>query len=360
MPRAHIGVLILVACLFGSDLSTRPALPGGASLALASSGDAAGGSGNGSALGYGFGASLDQPFQAVGSQALASVFFFNLSQQDAWGFGVPLGGEGCSFFVNILDDKGRLVRRPRVPCPLASTSPQASPVGFYSLPAGTFRRFDVPLPLAYASSETGDPDGTLLPGGLYTLQATQLFEGPGPGGSAFGFLPFQGGDPEARVPFRIFQCTQSAGPLPVRELVQGSFSGYRNNDPTFSGEDLVLRTGQAGLQFWFQHTAPLLSPPPPPAVDLSQEMVIVSIAGPRPNGRSSLRITSVWESPCQLVVTVQETTFPVGVDVLSSPFDIVAVPRSVKEVVFLHLRASVITIVPQLSSQCPGAVGSCP
>jgi hypothetical protein len=287
---------------------------------------------NSGGLGYGFGAQLDQPFQAVGSQAAATVFFFNLSGQDAFGFADPVGGEGCSFFVNILDTQGRLVRRPQTACPLVGRMP----IGPFPLPAGTFRRFDVPLPLTYASSETGDPDGALLPGGLYTLQATQLFNGPGPGGSSSGFQVFQGGDPEARVPFRIFQCSPPAGPLPIRELVQGSFSGYRSNDPKFFGEDLVLRTGGAGLQFWRQHTSLSTPPPDPPAVDLTREMVLVSRLGPRGSGASSIHITAVEEKPCHLEVTVVEVIVPFAPAVLASPFAIVAVPRSLKEVVFVH------------------------
>lgn len=286
---------------------------------------------NGS-LGYGFGAQLDQPFQAVGSQATATVFFFNLSGQDAFGFGDPIGGEGCAFFVNILDAQDRLVRRPRVPCPLVGRMP----IGPFPFPAGTFRRFDVPLPLAYASSQTGDPDGEPLPGGLYTLKARQLFGGPGPGGSPGEVPVFQGGDPEARVPFRIFQCSPPAGPMPIRDLTAGAFSGYRAGDPTFSGEDLVLRTAQAGLQFWRQHTAFIIPPPSPPAVDLTQEMVLVSLLGLRRTGASSVRISAVEEKLCHLEVTVVEVISPIGLDVLTTPFDIVAVPRSLKEVVFVY------------------------
>ncbi len=307
-------------------------------------------------LGYGFGAQLEQPFHEVGSQALASLFFFNLSQQDAVGAGTPVGGEGCSFFMNILDDKGRLVRRPRGICPLRQGVVTRAPIRPFPLPAGSFRRLDVPLPLAYASSETGDPDGTPLPGGLYSLKATQLFNGPGPGSPLF---MFGGGDPEARLPFRIFQCTTPAGSLPIRELVRGSFSGYGNNDPSFYGEDLVLRTGPAGLQFWERHTSWISPPPGPPAVDLSQEMVLVSLLGRRPDGWHSIQITSVEEKPCHLEVTVLETISPNGIDVVTNPFDIVAVPRSLKEIVFFH-DVAVPPLRSESNTQCSGGVGSCP
>ena len=375
MPRACTVILVFVAFLFASDLPPRAGLPGGPSLAFAAAGDAAGGNGENSALGYGFGAQINRPFHEVGSQALATVFFFNLSRQDAYGQWVPVGGEGCSFFVNILDEKGRLVRRPRAFCPLRGvidmpaagapnqTSPPAqgfevqlaAPIGPFPLPAGTFRHFDVPLPLAYASSQTGDPDGVPLPGGLYTLKATQLFNGPGPGSPLF---MFGGGDPEARIPFRIYQCSPPAGPLPIRDLVRGAFSGYRYGDPNFFGDDLVLRTGPAGLQFWGQHTSLITPPPGPPAVDLAQEMVLVSLAGYRPSGASAIQITSVEEKVCHLEVTVWETIAPIGVSVITNPIHIVAVPRRLKEVRFIH--AVELPDLPLSGIQCGEGDASCP
>ncbi len=358
MPRTRTVILVFVAFLFvtflsASNLPPRPGWPGGSSLAFAATGDASGGESGNSTLGYGFGVQVNQPFLQVGSQALATLFFFNLSRQDAYGQWVPVGGEGCSFFMDILDEKGRLVRRPWAFCPLRegidmpagggssqSSSPSqgldvrmAAPIGPYPLPAGTFHHFTVPLPLVYASSVTGDPDGTLLPGGLYTLKATQLFNGPGPGDPLF---MFGGGDPEARVPFRIFQCSPPAGPLPIRELVGGYFSGYRYGDPTYFGDDLVLRTGPAGLQFWSQHTSMTAPPPDPPAVDLTQEMILASLAGYRGSGGGTFHITSVEEKLCHLEVSVLETYSPIAIAAITNPFHIVAVPRSLKEVRFVH------------------------
>jgi len=317
-------VLVVLACAF----------PAGAASSGSAVGDASDPNSAPASLGYGFGAQINQPFHPVGTQAFASIFFFNLSRQDAFGAWVPVGGEGCSFFVNILDEKGRLVRRPRAICPLLDVA--AMPIGPSPLRAGTFRRFDVPLPLVYASSETGDPDGALLPGGLYTLHATQEFNGPGPEDP---LLMFGGGDPEARVPFRIYQCgPYPAGglPMPMRELAKGAFSGYRNTDPNFFGEDLVLRTEAAGVRFWEQHTSIWAAPWNPPAVDFSREMVLVSLAGRRPSGQNSIQITSVEEKPCHLEVTVVETTAPIGIAAITSPFHMVAVPRSLKEVRFIH------------------------
>jgi hypothetical protein len=155
MPRARIVILVVVVFLFASDLPSPSGVSGGPSLAFAAAGDASGGNSENSAIGYGFGAQINQPFLEVGSQASASVFFFNFSRQDAYGLWVPVGGEGCSFFVNILDDKGRLVRRPWAICPLLDVAAMPAVIGPFPLPAGSFRHLDVPLPLAYASSQTG-------------------------------------------------------------------------------------------------------------------------------------------------------------------------------------------------------------
>jgi hypothetical protein len=170
---------------------------------------------------------------------------------------------------------------------------------------------------------------------------------------------FGGGDPEARVPFRIFQCSPPSGPLPIRDLVRGSFSGYRYGDPSYFGEDFVLRTGPAGLQFWGQHTSLVTPPPDPPAVDLAQEMVLVSLAGYRTSGAHFIQITSVEEKLCHLEVTVWETIAPVGTAVITSPFHIVAVPRSLKEVRFVHAAEFPAPLYPNLQCQ-EGTAGSCP
>jgi len=280
-------------------------------------------------LGFGIGVQIDRPFQEVGSEALAAVFFFNHSPQDAWGVGYPVAVEGCSFITSIRDEKGRLVRQ-TPPCPIAA------PIGPILLQSGAFLRWDVPLPLEYRTSETGDPDGSLLPGGLYTLEAVSFFDGPRPSNGPFAG---PGGDPEARVPFRIYRCSQATGTgLPIRDLGEGEMSGYRYGDPAFHGEDFVLRTEGAALQLWQEHTSHISPPQPPPFVDFSREMVLVALMGYQPwGGGPWIRIRSVEEKPCHLEVTVEEAWIPGPLAVITNPYHIVTIPRSMKEVVFLHM-----------------------
>jgi hypothetical protein len=71
-------------------------------------------------------------------------------------------------------------------------------------------------------------------------------------------------------------------------------------------------------------------------VDLSREMVLVSVLGPSSQLASSAQISSVEEKVCRIEVRVTVDSFPVGLDLAANPVDIVAVPRSLKEVVFIH------------------------
>jgi hypothetical protein len=290
-------------------------------------------------LTYGFGLQIDMPFQKVGGTAVATVLFFNMSSQDAYGY-VPVGGEGCSFFVNVRDDRGRLVRRPLVPCPMME-DPAIAPVGPWKLAAGTFLSHDVPISLEYIQSETGDHDGEPLPGGLYTLESWHFFEGPrrqnmldmGPGGK-----------PEASIPFRISACSKDTGDRRIRSLERGSISGYRYGDPEFYGEDLVFRTRPAFRQFWKQHAGIWEPAPRMPEVDFDTEMVIATVMGYQPMGGSTTSVSSVDERRCRVEVSVSDVYFPglgpaEGIAVLTNPYHIVAVPRSMKEPVFQHFVA---------------------
>lgn len=69
----------------------------------------------------------------------------------------------------------------------------------------------------------------------------------------------------------------------------------------------------------------------PPKVDFSREMVLAAFMGTRPTGGYAIKITSAREEKGKLVVTVTEQQPPPGsmaIQVLTSPFHIVAVKRS--------------------------------
>jgi hypothetical protein len=131
----------------------------------------------------------------------------------------------------------------------------------------------------------------------------------------------------------------------------------------FQGEDLVLRTGLLGMQFWQAHTANVTPAPPPPAVDFSREMVLVSLLGTRPTSGYGVRITAVAEKACHLEVTVEGSSIePLSstgavMPVITNPFHLVAVPRSLKEVRFIHTVEFL--DLPLLGSPCDEGDASC-
>jgi hypothetical protein len=208
----------------------------------------------------------------------------------------------------------------------------------YPVPAGTLHRLPAPLEMVYQWGDTPDPDGEPLPGGSYTLWATHDYHGPvlpSPDGVSRGGNI--GSNPSAEVPFRIALCDGAGGPMPMRSLDQGEMSGYRYGDMNFRGEDLVLRTKEAAQAFWIEHTSNRFPPPAPPAVDFRTEMVLVSLLGWQSSGGGPvIEIRSVEESPCRVTVLVHRDTDPGPLDVITNPFHAVAVPRSLKEVRFVH------------------------
>jgi len=282
-----------------------------------------------SALDFGFGVQLDEPYKTPGEDARATLFFFNLTSWDAPGGWVNMGGPGCRYQVMVRDPKGRIVWRPDVMCPAAVMS--------FPFPAGTLLMLPMDLSMVYQASETPDPDGEPLPGGAYMMEARHDYNGPQvPGGAADEFVPGPGGEPRAEVPFRIVQCDGAGGWMPVRDLGRDSMSGYRYGEPGFHGEDLVLRTEEAALAFWAEHNSHRGVVPPPPRVDFGAEMVVVAVMGTQSTIGPSIEIVGVEEYPCHIMVQVREDMRPGQLPALSNPVHAVAVPRSLKEVLFIH------------------------
>lgn len=284
-------------------------------------------------LDFGFGLQVDDPYPSPGGPLQATVFFFNRSDRDAPGNYADFGGVGCRFDLVVRNAKGRIVWRPNNPCPLGEPGTGAAPAGPFPFPAGTTLVYPVPLTMVYRASDTLDPDGEPLPGGPYMLEANHDYDGPKlPDPEVFA----PGGVPAARVPFRVVHC-ESPGTQPVpRQLGSGRVSGYRYGDPSFSGEDIVLRSEQAALAFYAAHASLISPPPPPPTVNFDEEMVLVTLLGYQPTTGPRIQILSVEEHSCHLLVNVTDDRRPGHLPAVSNPFDAVAVPRTLKEVVFVH------------------------
>jgi hypothetical protein len=209
-------------------------------------------------------------------------------------------------------------------------------MGPFPFPGGTLLQYPVDLTLAYQLSDTYDPGGEPLPGGPYTLEARHDYHGPViPMGETGGWG--EGGEPRAEVPFRITVCDRtSMGPMPMRDLGATTISGWRYREPGFHGEDLVLRTAEAGMAFWVEHTNGVPAQPEPPEVRFGAEMALVSLSGNRTQG---VEILSVEERHCHILVRVRDQVVPGGGPALTNPAHGVAVPYSMKEVIFVHAMA---------------------
>lgn len=300
----------------GSDPGTAPG-SGGGSL--------------GGALDFGFGLQVDRPYQEVGGTAEATLFFFNMTSQDADGAWANPGGFGCRYHVVVRDAKGRLVWRPQTLCPLDA----AAPIGPFPFPGGTLLQLPATIPLVYRGSEISVPDGTPLPGGAYTLEARHDYAGPvhPEGPQTIGL----GGVPEATVPIRLVECRTPAPLTVVESLDQGEISGYRYADDEFYGEDFVLRTREEAAAFWKAHTSHLFPRPKPPEVNWEEEMVLATVMGFQTTGGGpSTTITDVIENRCHIEVQVTEAWIPGPLDVITNPYHLVKIPRSLKEVTFTH------------------------
>jgi hypothetical protein len=287
-----------------------------------------------STLGFGYALQLDRPFHPVGGTANATSLFFNLSGQDTLGRAFPSGW----VWLIVRDAKGRRVTE-APPRPWPDPMP---PVWMpFPFPSGEVRQIDTPVRLVYANSETGDQDDVPLPGGLYTLEGSPHYAGPIPmqaGLPGDDWERAPGGDPAAKIPFRVYRCSRGVTNMPMRDLDRGERSGYRYGDPSFQGEDLVLRTTGAAALFLSEHLGQYDPPPLPDSVSFRTEMLIVALMGHQTSGGGpEIWIESVEEKECHVEVTVVEAWIPGPLDVITNPYHIVVVPKSQKEVLFEHL-----------------------
>lgn len=280
-------------------------------------------------LQYGLGLQLDRPLQEPGRTATADLFLFNSSSQTLRARSPDLSEpDHCQFLWWIEDfQTRRFVSRVTGAC---STAPWEE----IDLPQGTFLRWTLDVPMSYRRSETLDPNGTPLPGGIYRLvgQVRMVVPlSPGGFGPSLTYTPF------ANLPFHVVVCDETSEPLAMRPLGRGTGSGYPVPARAGRSEDRVLvtlRTEEAAQGFWTEHTRGMDPKPSPPAVNFDEEMVLVLISS-RPPATSTpgLRFLSVSENPCELVAAVQDATdFEAEGDPDAGTWAAVAVPRSQKAV----------------------------
>jgi hypothetical protein len=108
--------------------------------------------------------------------------------------------------------------------------------------------------------------------------------------------------------------------IPMRPIDKGTMSNMDD------ARQASARSVEEWSKLWTQHAGERTRP----AVDFTKEVVVAVFMGTRPTAGFSIEITRVREEGPALVVTYKETRpAPGGVtaQVLTSPFQIVAVPK---------------------------------
>jgi hypothetical protein len=110
-----------------------------------------------------------------------------------------------------------------------------------------------------------------------------------------------------------------------RTLAKGAFGGIQ--EPTLQ----VIKDKAAWEKLWAKHAAGLKTVEKPPEIDFSKEMVILVAMGRQNTGGYRIQITRVEPIGGKLHISVLKTTPPPGgmsIQVLTAPFEMVAVPKS--------------------------------
>jgi len=119
---------------------------------------------------------------------------------------------------------------------------------------------------------------------------------------------------------------QNAAPR-MRTIDKGTQSGIEE------ARTVVVRTADEWQKLWRAHAAGK----PVPAVDFSQEMVVGVFAGQRPTAGYSVEIVGIRDENGGLVVDYRSgspTRDAITAQVLTAPYDLVAVPKRAGEVRF--------------------------
>jgi hypothetical protein len=116
-----------------------------------------------------------------------------------------------------------------------------------------------------------------------------------------------------------------AEPLHVRVLAKGALSGI--HEPTQE----VIKDKAAFEKLWAKHNTRHLGETPVPEVDFSKEIVVFVAMGRKNTGGYNIHIIKVEPVGGKLRISVQRKTPPPGgiaVQVITAPFEFVAVPKS--------------------------------
>jgi len=135
----------------------------------------------------------------------------------------------------------------------------------------------------------------------------------------------------------LLQGTALSQSISFETIDKGEVSYFRYGYPDFSGSEIVIKDWKTWAWFWKRHTEGIQPPPPLPKVDFRTEMVLVVILGHQTSGGGpSIEIKSIEEifpftniSGKRVRVLVQENREPGPLDVITNPYHIIKVPKSI-------------------------------
>jgi hypothetical protein len=120
---------------------------------------------------------------------------------------------------------------------------------------------------------------------------------------------------------------QAASTMPTRTVVKGALSLVDRP------RQAVARTADDWAKIWAGHDPDRQAP----EIDFTKETVVAVFLGSRPTAGYAVDVVSVTRENGKLVVKYRETKPQPGLmlaQVITSPFDIVAIPKSDDEVTF--------------------------
>lgn len=129
----------------------------------------------------------------------------------------------------------------------------------------------------------------------------------------------------------------AAGPRALRQVAKGAVSGIRE------ARQETIKDQAAWEKLWSQHCGRTRPAAKLPEIDFTGEMVIVVTMGTKRTGGYAIEVVSVEETGQGLRISVKRTRPPKGamtIQVITAPFDMVAVPRSDRKAEFVEVDSS--------------------
>jgi hypothetical protein len=127
-------------------------------------------------------------------------------------------------------------------------------------------------------------------------------------------------------------CGAAVGAVPFATLGKGINSGIR--EPA----QVVVRSQSEWVALWGRHMRTRTAPPPPPAIDFSQEMVVALFLGERPTGGYEIEVTRVERTDTGLSIRFRVKKPEPGamlMQVLTQPFHLIKLPRADESLTFI-------------------------